>query len=244
MLSNEKEFEALLAAHANRDIDPAAEARLLTISAGDPKRHAMVEDFDRLHATFDAERALRAAVLAPADPAEEADPVYRKLGRAAARAEEGILEQRHRLAKPPAVARWRDRRLLLVAVAAVLVAVLLRMLPSGDVPPPLIPGKPTTDVVGGIILVDTVLDRQDPVLSWAKVGNARSYEVRLQTLPVGGEVARVLFHEAKIQEPKCDLTPANLSSVPAGTSLELRITAQDSSGQNVATSGDLRVRVQ
>ena len=64
MLSNEREFEALLAAYANRDIDPAAEAQLAAITAGDSRRQAMVEDFDRLHATFDGARELRAAVMA------------------------------------------------------------------------------------------------------------------------------------------------------------------------------------
>jgi hypothetical protein len=246
--------EAPLVAYANRDLDPAAATRLRATSQRSPELQQALEDYDRLHAALDAERALVKSVLPPATTAEEADPVYRKLQRGAARAEELILERVRTLgvcasgAQPPRYPTGRRVAVAgIVGLAAAAVLWLVWWIQSPAVAPGLLPGVPDPRLHAGpsiVIVLDTAIDRSEPRLSWGFVANARSYTVTLRQ-SAAGSAGAIVFIKDKIPaaEPTCLIDAAVLRDLPPGSPLELLITAQDSEGTTIASSGDLRVRV-
>ena len=87
---NQSEFEQLLAAHANRELDAHEVSRLDALSQGDPVRLSEIRGVTEVHRQLDAEKELYQQVLAPLEPREQADPVFQRLSRRAARTESAL----------------------------------------------------------------------------------------------------------------------------------------------------------
>ncbi len=249
----DREYELLLAAHANRELSVDENRRLLDLAEEDPERGSDIALMDRIHAGFAAERRLRGEVAAPVDLSEEGDASYRRLAAKAAAAEEQL---RVRLLDPQGAPAARPARRLLmpISLAALLIACLCFWLFSGGAAsgpgtgPEMLGGKPENQVLGiGLtrIHLSAELSRSRPVFSWLSSVGASRYGafiedregvVLMRRSPELAGTTRWQLSREELQK----LEERMAASLPAG-GLFLRIEGMDATGLKVASSGDLQI---
>ena len=236
------EFAQLLAAHANRELLPAERQHLAALAAGDPEHLADLHAVEAVHAAFAHERALARAALRPVDPREEADPLYRDLGRAAARAETQLKAGLRALAPVPVMAPVRPRWVLRVvwfgaAAAALWLAWLLWLRPPQA--PPLLDGQPNREVLS-IRLVPEV-NKDLRTISWQSLSGARRYDVVVEDA-----AGKVLLERpaAAAKSTRWDLSETEFTLLSQQREpLTLRVIARDGIGLPIGSSGDLPLSV-
>ena len=238
------EREQLLASHANRELLARDEHRLRSLAGSDSGMSALVNDLDELHRAFDAERTLRAKVAAPSEPVEEADLVYERLQRAAAKAE-GLL--RAQLSGTPTASvvslvasKHRTLAWSLAAAAAALVVVFLVL---RHTPAPGMLGETPKDQVAGprAIQLNPVLSAASPNVTWQAVPGARRYDVE-----VVGEDAKVVLERPQdaARSTRWDLSLEEMQLLRARTdALYLHVVARSAIGTALATSNDVQLTV-
>ena len=170
---NDNDFDRLLAAHCNRDLDRAELEQLQDMARGDDSRAREVREVDAVHRALDFERELQAVAVAPLEPREEADPVYQKLCRVAAEAEQEIRA----LGRPPAPMVMPRARMLTmrraVGAAAAAVLVFAIAFATGVFGP----SEPADLRLRGVpqIFLKKEIGMQSREISWYEVVGARSY---------------------------------------------------------------------
>ena len=255
------ELEQLIAAHANRELDGNGRVRLEALIAATPaaardEQRLLVDEIDALHRSFDAERSLRDAMLAPLEAREEADPQFRALLGAGARAESELKERATRITRIgatvvlPAPARpglrlGGAKNVIMAAAAAILVAVGLWLMLGGERAPALTRGTPGPERLGLSIIARPEIALHEPTVSWFSVPGAASYDL---LLIVGDNEIAFRKDGIPAATTTCDLQNANLASIAnrrtasgGAGELRLRIVARDGMGIVIGTSGDLPV---
>ncbi len=175
-MKQKHEFEQFLQAHANKELTTDERTQLGVLAMQDPERQLTVAEFEELHRRMDEERRLAAAVMAPADPSEETDESYRRLVRAAGRAQQQLQAELmnptrggERLPLSGSVLRGpRFRRLAWAMVAAAAVVVTALLVFDGGAPA-LNPNQPGADKIGrpgNIILLNPIMTPENRRLSW------------------------------------------------------------------------------
>ncbi|MEZ5963059.1 MAG: hypothetical protein R3F56_04345 [Planctomycetota bacterium] len=222
-------------------MDERAELRAL---AEAPEVRAAMVEFDHVHELCAHERALFAAVAAPAEAAEEADEGFARLAAAGARAESDL---RGRLLHPALHVAGR-RRFLRVWLAVPLVAaaafLLAYTLGAFTAPPALHQEAPRDERAGGVvagILLAPHLSAADRCLEWSPVWHARTYEVAV--FDTGGKVLLQRPLE-QARSTRWELTEEQIATLRAKGDLRLRVRALDGSGLVVGSTGDLPLQVQ
>ncbi|MEM7204724.1 MAG: hypothetical protein AAF628_30990 [Planctomycetota bacterium] len=253
-VSDAKEFERLVTGLAHGELSPAETAQLRRLAAADARREVQVHQTEKLLGLLGREREVYQQAAAPLDPSEDADPVVQQLRRRAAEMELRLRREAvpsgpaaRGIASPgrPAASRW-DRfgwRASAAAMAAALLAAVLWWATgtSGDdVAGPVDPrelGGPAVQ----IILLDQVVSRDSPEISWQAVPGARSYRATI----VDPSDAIVLQRAAALARgTRWALQEAELERLRAAPSpLRLRVVALDSGELEVATTGDRTLSV-
>lgn len=237
---NESDFDRLLAAHCNRELEPAEVERLQVMARDDDARAREIREVDELHRIFDAERALFVAVAAPPEPREEADEVYRGLRQSAAHAEQTLRD----LGSPPVVRPllhsrgWTARRIGMVAAAAAVV-VLGFAATLGVFSP-----SPPDDLrLRGVtpIQLEAEISATSREISWHTVVGARTYDVVI----TDGDNRTILARpDTAARSTIWELTPAEFTRLDDFEGpLYLRVVARDGSEIELATTGDLLLNI-
>lgn len=245
MTTREHDFEQLLRGHATLSLTAAEQGELRALAAADAECGEQVAAFTAVHQAFADERALYAAVAAPAQAVEESDESFARLAAAGARAENDL---RSRLLHAPAPMRLRARQRpvrIVLKVAAALAAAALVAFALGvfDGPPALHQGVPRPEVAGGVahtIVIAPHVSAADRTLSWSPLWHAASYDVVI--VDAGGKV--VLQRAADLaRSTRWELTTQEFEQLRARPELRLRVRALDGMGLPVGTSGDLPLAV-
>lgn len=238
----------LLRAHATATLTADERAELEAVRRTDPECAAAVARVDAVHRAFARERALRARIAAPPDPAEEADEAFARMAAAAARAEAELRSRLLHRALPRVVVRrgrtWRRAAAIaLLAAAGVLVAAWFGAFSSA--PPTLRRSVPAPETAGGegaSIVIAPRLSAVDRTLSWGPLWHAATYDVVI--LDGAGNV--VLRRAAdRERSTRWELTADEFERVRAhAPGLRLRVRALDGAGLPVGTSGDLPLTIE
>jgi hypothetical protein len=234
---SESDFERLLAAHVHRELAGHEADRLRALARGDAAREREVAEIGDLHARLDAERALYRRARTPLAPREEADPVYRRLARRAAAAEQSLREA---ACAPRAVPARRPafgaRARIAAAAAAVLGAcALLPFLLRPTAPPD------TRWHVLPRILLEPEISPASRTLSWHAVVGARTYDVVIVDADDQTVLARP---DRAVRSTLWELTADEYALLAKSRKpLYLRVVARDGAGLEVASTGDLRLEV-
>jgi len=238
-----EEFAALLRAHATSILTAAEQVKLRALAAPDPERRRAVADFERLHADFAHERALRRSIVSPGHPAEEVDEGFARLAAAGAEAE---AELRSRLLHANLVQPSRRhvvRRVVLVGIGLAAAWWIASLLFGWHSPPPLDPGLPRDQRAGGVvanIMIAPHLSAADRALSWSPIWHAQSYEVTV--LESDGKVVLQRPHD-QARSTRWEFTGEQIEELRMLGELRLRIRALDGSGLLVGATGDLPLQV-
>lgn len=243
MRENGADFERLLAAHANGELDEREERRLRDLAGRDPARADLVKEIEEVRDLLGEERRLFEEVSACPDPGEEADTTYRSLARAAARSEGTIRAALGGLDQITSVRRRRWLPATLLAAALVIVfGAILSSRPGG--PPPL-DHRPPADLraggEGARILFSPRVSADARRLSWRAVPGARTYDACIEDTE-----GRVVLRrpEPRARSTSWEFTEEEyrkLKSMPGP--LQVRVVARDGVGLALATSGDLELDV-
>ncbi len=248
-LYEDHEFEQFLVAHANKDLTPSDRDRLQTTVGLDERYAIEIEGVNEVHRLFDVERGLFSKVMAPVEPAEEANETYQAIARAAASGEE---ELRVKLMTRTASARGTRGRIIplrrnlwasAIAVAAVLVVALVLVFEGGTAPT-LNPNTPDAGRLGpesSRIIFNPEVTMASREVSWNAVIGARTYDVVIEDVQGKTFFSRSADRAASITWTFTKDQYRELST--ATGPLYLRVVARDGAGVVIASSGDLQLSV-
>ena len=181
------EFEQLFAAYTNGVLTQDERQRLYELAGRDVGRRGALAEVEAVHELIGVEKKMRTRVMQPSEPAEEADESYRRLAKAAARAEQKLRDNmllpttidvpRTPVPHTPAGAAGSRRVIYFAAAAVLVIAAALFFALNHDSAPRLDGDKPTKAVLGvrGIQTLTTVT-ADSPELSWGRIEYARTYE--------------------------------------------------------------------